>query len=559
MTAYVLLAAEPSVSAGDTRSAVLIGFLLVVVAALFACLLLGPQREEAESFYVGRRRDKPLRNSLALAGDYVSSATVVGTAGTVALMGFDGLFVAGSTLAALVVLLFLAGPLRARGRFTLADVFADRAPGTAVRVTAAVVTLLVCLLYLVVQLSAVALVTAQLLGLETVGAQRAIAVMTGVLITCATAVGGMRGATALQTAKSVVVLMALTLVAGALLARFGWSPAALLDAAGATNGAGRAYFRPGLLQRSNPSASWGFDFVGLQLSIVLGAAVMPHVLMRLHATPGPVAARRSVRGALVVVGAVLAFTVLIGLGTAATVGGAKLAAVSPGGTGALMLTTGTLAGGPGSGPGAVLFVLVATAVFATSLAVIAGITLTASAAIGHDLYRHALRRTDGQDRGVEIRTARWGAVAVSAVGITLTYAALAWNMQMFSWVALALAASSLLPALVYSLFWVRFTERGLLWTLAGGAACVLVLQAFTPVVSGIPSSLLPHHDFAWLPVQSVAPVSIPAGFALGWLGSVTGRPSRPGGDAAVLRDTALLPRHRRATPETAGTARDTQG
>ncbi|MFE2560530.1 hypothetical protein ACFXGT_31850 [Streptomyces sp. NPDC059352] len=148
---------------------------------------------------------------------------------------------------------------------------------------------------------------------------------------------------------------------------------------------------------------------------------------------------------------------------------------------------------------------------------------------------------------------------MSAAGIALTYAALAWNMQMFGWVALALAASSLLPALVYSLFWGRLTERCLLWTLAGGAACVLVLQAFTPVVSGLPSSLLPHHDFAWLPLQSVAPVSIPVGFALGWLGSVTGRPSHPGGDTVVLRGTGPFPRRRRAAPDTAGTGRDDHG
>ncbi|WP_073815217.1 sodium/solute symporter [Streptomyces sp. CB02261] len=542
VTVHPFPATELSMSGDDTQGAVLISFLLIVVAALFACLLLGPQREEAENFYIGRRRDKRLRNALALAGDYISSATVVGTTGTVALMGFDGLFVAGSTIAALVVLSLLAGPLRARGRFTIADVFADRAPGTAVRIAAAVVTLLVCLLYFVVQLSAVALVTAQLLGLETVGAQRAIAVMIGVLIACATAVGGMRGATALQAAKTVIVLVALLLVVGVLLARFGWNPLALLDAAQSNNGAGSAYFRPGLLQRSNPSASWTFDFVGLQLSIVLGAAVMPHVVMRLHATPGPTAARRSVRGALVVVSAVTASAVLIGLGTAATVGGTKLAAVSPGGTGALMLTTGALTDGPGSIAGTVLFILVATAVFATSLAVIAGITLTASAAVGHDLYRQVLRRTESPDKGVEISTARFGAVAVSVAGITLAYAALDWNIQMFSWVALALAASSLLPALVYSLYWRRFTERGLLWTLIGGAACVVVLQTFTPVVSGLPSSFLPHTDFAWLPFQSVALISIPAGFALGWLGSVTGRPRPAPGGSTDLTPYAEVPR-----------------
>jgi SSS family solute:Na+ symporter/cation/acetate symporter len=542
------------VSGGDTQGAVLISFLLIVVAALFACLLLGPQREEAENFYIGRRKNKPLRNGLALAGDYISSATVVGTAGSVALLGFDGLFVAGSTVAALAVMALLAGRLRARGRFTIADVFADRAPGMAVRVAAAIVTLLVCLLYFVVQLSAVALVTAQLLGLESVGAQRAIAVMIGVLIACATAVGGMRGATALQAAKTVIVLVALFLVVGALLVRFDWNPISLLNAAQANNGAGSAYFRPGLLQDSNPSASWSFDFIGLQLSIVLGAAVMPHVVMRLHATPDAAAARRSVRGALFIVTAVVACTVVIGLGTAASVGGAKLAAVSPGGTGALMLLTGTLAGGPGSASGAALFVLVSTAVFATSLAVIAGLTLTASAAVGHDLYRQALRRTgdsdgsdnsDGSDKGSEISTARWGAAAVSVAGISLTYAALDWNIQMFSWVALAVAASSLLPALVYTLFWRRFTERGLLWTLIGGSGCVVVLQAFTPMVSGLPSSFLPHLDFAWLPFQSVSLLTIPLGFALGWLGSTTGpRASREGRhrDVPPLADVSRGPR-----------------
>ncbi|MER6346521.1 sodium/solute symporter [Streptomyces sp. NPDC001595] len=548
MSAHVFTAAQLSMSGGDTRGAVLISFLLIVVAALFACLLLGPHREEAEDFYLGRRRDKPLRNGLALAGDYISSATVVGTAGTVALMGFDGLFVAGSTLAALVVLSLLAGALRARGRYTIADIFADRAPGTAVRVAAAVVTLLVCLLYFVVQLSAVALVTAQLLGVETVGAQRAIAVMIGVLIACATAVGGMRGATVLQAAKTVIVLVALFLVVAALLVHFRWNPVALLDAARANNGAGDAYFRPGLLQRSNPSASWTFDFVGLQLSIVLGAAVMPHVVMRLHATPDATAARRSVRAALLVVLAVVVSTVVIGLGTAASVGGAKLAEVSPGGTGALMLTTGTLAGGPGSASGAVLFVIVATAVFATSLAVIAGITLTASAAVGHDLYRQALRRSESGGKGVEISTARWGAAAVSVAGIALTYAALDWNIQMYSWVALAIAASSLLPALVYSLYWRRFTERGLLWTLIGGAACVIVLQTFTPVVSGLPSSFLPDTDFAWLPFQSVALISIPAGFALGWLGSVTSpRTGRRGNDTGDPTPAVGLPERNGAT------------
>jgi SSS family solute:Na+ symporter/cation/acetate symporter len=83
-----------------------------------------------------------------------------------------------------------------------------------------------------------------------------------------------------------------------------------------------------------------------------------------------------------------------------------------------------------------------------------------------------------------------------------------------------LGASAIAPALVYSLFWRRYTRTGLLCTLIGGSLVVLLLMPGTNLVSGSPTSAFPEADFNWFPFTTTGLVSIPAGFALGWLGTV---------------------------------------
>ncbi|MCZ9338745.1 cation acetate symporter, partial [Streptomyces sp. TRM76130] len=73
---------------------------------------------------------------------------------------------------------------------------------------------------------------------------------------------------------------------------------------------------------------------------------------------------------------------------------------------------------------------------------------------------------------------------------------------------------------VYSLFWRRYTRTGLLWTLVGGSVAVLALTPGTSLVSGTPVAAFPDADFNWFPFTTTGLVSIPAGFALGWLGTV---------------------------------------
>jgi SSS family solute:Na+ symporter/cation/acetate symporter len=524
--ADILLAAS-GVLDRDARDLVLVGFLAFVVPLLFICVLSGPERDRVDDFYTAGRGLRPVRGALVLAGVYLSAATVLGTTGSVAIYGYDGLFIALCTVLSLGVLLLLAAPLRRRAGYTLGDTLALRAPGPAVRIAVAVVTLSACVPYLVVQLSGAGTTTAALLGLSGPGVERAAVVMIGALVVCATVFGGMRGTIVIQAIKTVVLLCAAAAVAGVLLHRFGWDTDSLIGAAAQGSGRPDAYLRPGLRFAAGTGPESTLDFIGLMVTIVLGVACLPHVTMQLGAAPDAAAARRTVRHTLAIVGAFCLTTALLGFGAAALVGAPVIVQADPGGNSALLLLTAALAGGPATGTGGALLVaLVSSAVFLTTLAVVASVTLAAAAAIAHDLYTQVLRRGRTTE-GREVAAARWASAGAGVLSIALAVGVQGWNVQFLSVLSLAVAASSLLPALVYSFFWRGLTRSGLLWTLYGGLFCAVGLQLSGPVFSGSPAALFPDRHIDWFPLQTVVLVSLPAAFLLGWAGSVLGRRRAP--------------------------------
>lgn len=100
------------------------------------------------------------------------------------------------------------------------------------------------------------------------------------------------------------------------------------------------------------------------------------------------------------------------------------------------------------------------------------------------------------------------------------------SLQPLATLSFCMGASAIAPALVYSLFWRRFGKAGLLATLIGGSAAVLVLMSGTRLVSGSPASAFPEADLNWFPFTTTALVSVPVGFACGWLGTfLSGRRS----------------------------------
>lgn len=91
----------------DAQAMSLVAFCAVATVTLLLCVMTGPDRDDLDEFYTGYNSLSPMGNGLAIAGDYISAATVLGTTGVVALCGYDGIVLALSTALSLMLLMFL--------------------------------------------------------------------------------------------------------------------------------------------------------------------------------------------------------------------------------------------------------------------------------------------------------------------------------------------------------------------------------------------------------------------------------------------------------------------
>ncbi|MFF4210161.1 cation acetate symporter [Streptomyces sp. NPDC001796] len=472
----------------------------------------------AEEFYAGGRLFSPMENGFAIAGDYMSAASFLGVTGLIALFGYDGiLYVVGFLVAWLVVLFFVAELVRNCGRFTLADVVAARMSERRVRIAVGSSSVTVSVLYLVAQMVGAGSLVALLFGGTSTAARAWTVVVVGALMVIYVTLGGMRATTWIQIVKAVLLLGGTVALTAALLLRFHGDVDALLRTAAERSGHGDAFLAPGLKYGGDWTAR--IDFVSLGLALVLGTAGLPHILSRFYTVPTARAARRSVVWSVGLIGGFYLMTIVLGFGAAAVVGPDAVRASNEAGNTAVPLLAQRLGGGADTTGGTVLFAVVAAIAFATILAVVAGITLAASAAVAHDLYP-SLRRRSGKARS-EVAVARAAAVGIGVVAIALGLLVRDLNVAFLVGLAFAVSASANLPVLMYTLFWRGFTARGAVWAVYGGLVPALGLVLLSPVVSGSPGSLFPAVDFQYFPLQNPGLVSVPLGFLAGWLGTVT--------------------------------------
>ncbi|MFI7406077.1 cation acetate symporter [Streptomyces sp. NPDC049541] len=501
-----------------TQAVVLVLFTALVTVTLMMCVMAGPERDDLTNFYTGYRSLTPLKNGLAIAGDYISAATVLSTTGIIALAGYDGYVLAVSTALSLVLLMFLlAEPLRNAGRFTMGDVLARNMPGRAVRIAACVVTLSATVPFLVVQLSGAGSLLTFILGIpHMAGARTACIVIVGSLMIIYAALGGMRGTALIQMIKIVILIGTSFVVAALVLNRFDWNTGDVLRAAQQGSGAGPAFLQQGL--QLGTSAVDRLDFVGLQITVVLGVACLPHITMRLYSAQDVPAVRRSMSWAVGTVTTFCLLVIVMGTGAAALVGSRYITAADPQGRTSVLMLSQVLGGASSSAGATILYSAVAGMVFITLLSSVAGMTLAAASSLAHDLFAHAARRGQAEPR-TEMTVAAWTSVGVGIVAIGLATLVQNWNVGVLTTLAICVGASAVAPALTYSLFWRGFTRTGLLATLYGGAACALLLMIFSKAVSGTPSAVFPNADFDLFPMQSTGLISIPFGYLAGWLGS----------------------------------------
>ncbi len=495
-----------------------------LLAAIIVAITLGVtfwasrRNTSAGDFYVAGGKISATQNGIAIAGDYMSAASFLGITGLIALNGYDGfMYSVGWFIAYLTVLFIVAEPLRNLGKYTLADMLVYRIKDPRVRFYAAFSTITVSTFYMIAQVvGAGSLIS--LLSRGAISADLAIPLV-GVLIIIYVVVGGMLATTWVQIIKALLLMFATVVMSVLILAKFGFSFSNLLGAVEAKNGA--EFLSPGLKYK-NP-----LDLISLCLALVLGTAGLPHILVRFFTVPTAQDARKSVVWAMALIGAFYAMTALMGNAANVLVGKAAIEEANKAGNMAAPLLAEALGGGAGTLGGEFGLAFVTAVAFATILAVVAGLTISASTSFTHDIYNGVLKKGQASD-AEQFRVARMATVAVGIVAILLGFVAKNQNVAFLVALAFAIAASANLPVILYTLFWRRFNANGAVWGIVGGLVVMLGLIAISPNIMKVdkPDLKTGRHLVqreAIFPLENPGIVSIPAGFALAALGTLLGR------------------------------------
>jgi cation/acetate symporter len=496
-------------------------FLLFVAVTLVIVFRASRNNKTAADYYAAGRSFTGPQNGAAIAGDYLSAASFLGICGAIALNGYDGfLYSIGFLVAWLVALLLVAELLRNTGKFTMADVLSFRLQQRPVRIAAAITTLVVCFFYLLAQMAGAGGLVSLLLGIPDRVGQSVVIAVVGALMIVYVLVGGMKGTTWVQIIKAFLLIAGAFVMTIWVLALNGFNLSTLLDRAVETAGTD-AILAPGL--QYGLSDITRLDFLSLGLALVLGTAALPHVLMRFYTVPTAREARKSVVWAIWLIGIFYVFTLVLGYGAAALIGADAIKAAPGGGNSAAPLLAFEL-GGP------LLLGIISAVAFATILAVVAGLTITAAASFSHDIYASVIKKGNPPE-GSEVKVARRTVLVIGVIAIIGGILANGQNIAFLVALAFAVAASANLPTIIYSLFWKRFSTRGALWSMYGGLAAAIILIVFSPVVSGAPineatglsTSMIQGVDFHWWPLSNPGIVSIPLAFLLGFIGTITDR------------------------------------
>ena len=516
----------------------LLMFLVFILITLGITYWASRRTGTTTDFYSAGRKITGFQNGWAVAGDYMSAASFLGIAGLIAFYGYDGfMYSVGWLVAYLTVLLLVAEPLRNTGRFTMADVLAFRLRRPIVRVVAAVSTLTVSLFYMIAQMvGAGSLVSLLVPG---IGFNTAI-VGVGALMLVYVIFGGMLATTWVQIVKAVLLMSGTILLSVLVLARYHFSIFEFFDAvAGVTgsfcpDGAARLgvcpdgsvpivrdFTQPGLYYHGR----WGaLSLMSLGIALIFGTAGLPHILVRFYTVPSAQAARTSVVWAMILIGSFYVMTTFLGFGAATLVGKANIGVMT---AGRLVpnqnLAAPLLAREVG---GDVLLSFVSAIAFATILAVVAGLTISASVAFAHDIWFTVVKRQQ-EDERLQLLVARVTAGVIGVVAIVLAIVLRSLNVAFLVGLAFAVAASANVPAILLTLYWRRFNTSGMIAGMLVGLLSAVVLIVLSPAVMGVDAAGVAARHLIQrppiFPLDNPAIVSVPLGFLAAVAGTLLGR------------------------------------
>jgi cation/acetate symporter len=483
-------------------------FAVVVAITLGITYWASKRTKDATTFWAAGRGISGVQNGFAIAGDYMSAASFLGIAGLIFLFGFDGfLYSVGFLVAFLIVLYLLAERMRNSGKFTIADVLSFRLNERPARVAAASGTLVVAGFYLIAQMVGAGALIQALVGIDF-----SVAVLfTGGFMLIYVIFGGMLATTWVQIIKAVLLMTATIVLSLFVLGKIGWNPIDIFDKAQAQSDDGAAYLAPGL-RFTEP-----IDTISLGLGLLLGTAGLPHILMRFFTVPDAKAARSSVVWAVGLIGAFYVMTTFLGFGARAILGGSP-AGLDEAGNLAAPLLAQEVGGGVGTVGGDAFLAIIAAVAFATILAVVAGLVISASGAVAHDVWSNVIRK--GRDsEHEEVYVARIAAGGIGAIAIAIAVIGGSdLNVSYMVGLAFAVAASANFPALLLALTWKRFNTTGAICGVFTGVVTSVGLVLIGPDVRSDPIEIIPG-----VALSQPAILSVPLGFLACYLGTMFSR------------------------------------
>jgi cation/acetate symporter len=480
---------------------------LVFIAITLGITYWAAKRSTGSSAYFAAGRSiTGWQNGLAVAGDYMSAASFLGIAGLIAFSGYDGfMYSVGWLVAYLTVLLVVAEPLRNAGKYTMADVLAYRLSPRPVRAMGALSTLTVSTFYMIAQMVGAGALVSLLLKDSGISFQTAV-IGVGVLMIVYVVFGGMLATTWVQIIKAVLLMSGTILLSFLVLKHFGFSFGAFFNAVANVqyhDASGQLvtqnFLTPGLRYKPPYGA---LDLISLGMALIFGTAGLPHILIRFYTVPDAKTARISVVWAMAIIGLFYILTTFLGFG-AATIVGRDFIAKNGGTNMSAPLLAQALAGD-------VFFAFISAIAFATILAVVAGLTISASTSFAHDFWTNVLQHGKETTAREEVRVAQITAFVVGGISMAIAIAlGPTANVAFLVALAFAVAASANLPVIVLSLFWKRFNTKGAVAGLATGLLASLVLISISP-------SVMKANPI--FPLENPGIISIPLGF----LGAVIG-------------------------------------
>jgi cation/acetate symporter len=475
-------------------SIVLIGIAL----SLFISFYHRRSTGSTANFYVAGGGISPRVNGWAMLGDYASAASFLGVAGAVALMGVDGWWLALGFFAAwIVVLLLIASPLKNVGKYTVADLLNARFKGKekGIRTIAMVSTLALCVMYLIPQIVGAGHLFGLLLGwsyLPTV-------IVTGSLMGVFVILGGMKGTSYNQAVQGAILFGALLfLLVFGIVSIFAGNPVGVITAANemvppllaAANPeavaltASMANAAPGeaitAVRELMPAAASAVtpgvglrslaDNASLVIALFFGVLGLPHILIRFYTVSSAKDARKSAE--ITIWGLAIFYAAVFFVGLIAMYGlYPQLVALLAEGkrgvaTNMTMPMLGEMMGGQ------VLLGVIAAGAMAAMLSTSAGLLISATTSLSHDLYKGILR-PDSTDEE-QLRFAKIGAGCLALVAIGMSVWLKDQNVAMLVGMCFGIAASTFAPALVFAVWWRKLTSQAVIIGMATGLVTSLL-------------------------------------------------------------------------------------